>query len=309
MKTERESLMNIIIDEYLNTPELERSLTKLQRKYGIRRQTIAEELRKRGHEVINYQNRLRLNENVFDVINTEEKAYWLGFMFADGNISSEGHRLEMNLGIKDVDHMEKFRKFLNLETEIKIAKQYGKGEMQCRLSARNKNIWNQLNNKGCTSKKSLTLQFPDQSIFESTLLIYDFIRGYCDGDGYLGAYKKDGKMKTDISFIGTKSFLIDLEKFLGISGYIRNKSYGDKTNQAFELKYSGTKARKVARLLYENSNIYLDRKYKIYKNFCRFEEESLSAKSSKISRRWDANTEVISEITKGPETPQRVDGE
>lgn len=75
MKTERESLMNIIIDEYLNTPELERSLTKLQRKYGIRRQTIAEELRKRGHEVINYQNRLRLNENVFDVINTEEKAY------------------------------------------------------------------------------------------------------------------------------------------------------------------------------------------------------------------------------------------
>jgi hypothetical protein len=32
MKTERESLINIIIDEYLNTPELERSLTKLQRK-------------------------------------------------------------------------------------------------------------------------------------------------------------------------------------------------------------------------------------------------------------------------------------
>ena len=140
MKTERENLMNIIIDEYLNTPELERSLTKLQRKYGIRRQIIAEELRKRGYEVVNYQNRLRLNENVFDVIDTEEKAYWLGFMYADGNISSEGHRLEMNLGIKDVDHMEKFRKFLNLETEIKIAKQYGKGEMQCRLSARNKNI-------------------------------------------------------------------------------------------------------------------------------------------------------------------------
>lgn len=129
------------------------------------------------------------------------------------------------------------------------------------------------------------MQFPDQSIFENTLLIYDFIRGYCDGDSYLGAYKKDGKIKTDISFIGTKSFLVDLEKFLGISGYIRNKSFGDKINQAFELKYSGAKARKVARLLYENSNIYLDRKYKIYKNFCRFEEESLTAKSSKISRR------------------------
>ena len=142
-----------------------------------------------------------------------------------------------------------------------------------------------MNNKGCTPKKSLTLTFPDKKVFSNSRLIYDFIRGYCDGDGYLGAYKKDGKMKTDISFVGTKLFLIDLEEFLGISGYIRNKSYGDNTNQAYELKYSGTKARMVARLLYENSNIYLDRKYKIYKNFCRFEEESSTAKSSKISRR------------------------
>ena len=78
MKTERENytkLMNIIIEEYLNTPETQRSLTQLQRKYGIRRQTIAEHLRKRGIEIINQQNRCRVDENVFDAIDTEEKAY------------------------------------------------------------------------------------------------------------------------------------------------------------------------------------------------------------------------------------------
>ena len=312
MKTERENLMNVIIQEYLNTTESERSLTKLQKKYGIRRQKIADELRKRGFEVVNQQNRLRLDEHVFDVIDTEEKAYWLGFMYADGNISSEGHRLEMNLGIKDIDHLDKFKSFLKLETEIKVSKQYGRGDFQCRLSVRNKNIWTNLNNKGCTPRKSLTLKFPDESVFADKTLIYDFIRGYCDGDGSLGLYtEKTNKTKTEISFVGTKEFLTGLQHFLNINGYIRNKSYTGHVNQAFDLKYTGCKARQVARLLYEKSNIYMNRKYNIYLNFCRFEEESSSnrIKSSKISRRWDANTEVNLEITKGSESPQRVEGE
>jgi hypothetical protein len=40
-KRESDKLKNIIINEYLNTPEKQRSLTQLQRKYGVKRQTIA----------------------------------------------------------------------------------------------------------------------------------------------------------------------------------------------------------------------------------------------------------------------------
>jgi hypothetical protein len=64
-----------IINEYLNTPELERSLTKLGKKHNVRRQLIAKWLREEGYEIINYQNRLRCDETVFDKIDTEEKAY------------------------------------------------------------------------------------------------------------------------------------------------------------------------------------------------------------------------------------------
>lgn len=313
MKNKRESdkLKNIIINEYLNTPEKQRSLTQLQRKYGVRRQTIAEWLKDRGYVVVNQQNRLRVDEHVFDVIDTEEKAYWLGFMYADGNISSERHRLEMNLSITDIDHMEKFRKFLKLETEIRVDNQSDTGRFKCRLSVRNKNLWQQLNDKGCVPAKSLILTFPKEEFFANKNLIYDFIRGYCDGDGSLGLYTtRDGKTKTEISFVGTFEFLNGLQSFLEISGYIRNKSSNNWKNKAYDLKYSGAKARQVARLLYENSNVYMDRKYKIYENFCRFEEESSSrTKSSKISRRWDANTEVTSEIAQGSEAPQRVEGE
>lgn len=76
MKTERkQNIINAAIDEYLNTPEIERSLTKLGRKYGIKRQTLAKYLKARNVEIINQQNRCRINENIFDVIDTEEKAY------------------------------------------------------------------------------------------------------------------------------------------------------------------------------------------------------------------------------------------
>ena len=101
---EREN-KNILVkkaaEEYLITPEFERSLTKLGNKYNIKRQDISKYLYSIGHEVVNYQNRLRCDETIFDVIDTEEKAYWLGFIFADGNISSTGYKFEINLSGED----------------------------------------------------------------------------------------------------------------------------------------------------------------------------------------------------------------
>lgn len=309
MKTERENylkLINTIVNEYVNTPNEEKSLTKLQEKYGIKRKTIAENLKRRGIEII--KNKVpRLNEHVFDIIDTEEKAYWLGFWYADGCVEANRYRLCINLGIKDINHLHKMRTFLELKNQVNTYTT-GKYDM-CRLYVTNQHIWKQLINLGCTPQKSLTLTFPDEKIFASKNLIYDFIRGYCDGDGCLGLYIKKGHETSELSMVGTLEFLKDLQKFLGIEGHIRNKSYDGYHNNAYELKYSNFKARQVSRLLYENSSVYLDRKYDIYESFCRFEEESPRAKSSKISRRWDANTEVTSEITQGLEALQRVEGE
>jgi hypothetical protein len=126
------------VKEYLNTPDLERSLTKTGKKFGVKRQTIAKYLKEYGYNVVNYQNRCRIDSSVFDVIDTEEKAYWLGFIFADGNISSTGHRFEINLCDRDLEHMEKLRKFLSMETEIRF-EDYGT-KQTCRIAARNYNL-------------------------------------------------------------------------------------------------------------------------------------------------------------------------
>ena len=307
----KQNLINLAIKEYLGTPEEERSLTKVGEKYGVRRQTISKYLKDMGIEVVNYQNRARLDETVFDSMDTEEQFYWLGFLYADGNISKTGNRLELTLALKDIDHLEKFRNFLKLTTEIKTVLR--NGHYACRLYVRNKHLWETLNNLGCVPCKSLILEFPKKEIFKNNkMFILHFIRGYVDGDGCLSYYwnKQHTSINTQVSIVSTESFLNSIKKLFGNKhGYIHNKSSKDWENKAYQLTFNGAIARKFARYLYEKATIYMQRKYEKYLYFCRLEEESSLRKSSKIGEGWDANTEVNSGITKGSESLQSVESE
>ena len=307
----KQNLINLAIKEYLGTPEEERSLTKVGEKYGVRRQTISKYLKDMGIEVVNYQNRARLDETVFDSMDTEEQFYWLGFLYADGNISKIGNRLELTLALKDIDHLEKFRNFLKLTTEIKTVLR--NGHYACRLYVRNKHLWETLNNLGCVPCKSLILEFPKKEIFKNNkMFILHFIRGYVDGDGCLSYYwnKQHTSINTQVSIVSTESFLNSIKKLFGNKhGYIHNKSSKDWENKAYQLTFNGAIARKFARYLYEKATIYMQRKYEKYLYFCRLEEESSLRKSSKIGEGWDANTEVNSGITKGSESLQSVESE
>lgn len=300
----KQNLINLAIKEYLETPEEERSLTKVGEKYGVKRQTISKHLKDMGIEVVNYQNRARLDETVFDSMDTEEQFYWLGFLYADGNISKTGNRLELTLALKDIDHLEKFRNFLKLTTEIKTVLR--NGHYACRLYVRNKHLWETLNNLGCVPCKSLILEFPKKEIFKNNkMFILHFIRGYVDGDGCLSYYwnKQHTSINTQVSIVSTESFLNSIKKLFGNKhGYIHNKSSKDWENKAYQLTFNGAIARKFARYLYEKATIYMQRKYEKYLYFCRLEEESSLRKSSKIGEGWDANTEVNSGITKGSES-------
>ena len=296
-KEQKKQIINLAIEEYLNTPSNLRSLTKLGEKYGIKRQTISKYLKQRGFDVINYQNRVRIDDKAFDNMHTEEQYYWLGFMYADGNISSTGNRIEVRLSIKDLSHLEKFRKFLKLETEIRTGICNGNGF--CHLSVRNKHLWETLNNLGCKPCKSLNLKFPNIKIFNNDKAnILHFIRGYVDGDGCLSYYRHNNSIKTEVTLVGTEQFLIRIKQLFGNKyGYIRNKSCVSWENKAYSLSFQGMVARKFARFLYEKATIYLERKYEKYLYFCRLEEESSLRKSSKIGEGCDANTEVSSEMT------------
>ena len=277
-KTEyKKKLIDLAINEYINTSIYDRSISKISTKYGLNKKTLNKYLKERNIEITNVKNATDFNRNAFDIIDTEEKAYWLGFMYADGYVASSKYQVGLNLSLKDIDHLKKYNKFLNYSKGLNISEshQFGskekinkKGEIIYMVSTviTDKQLWEGLVNKGCVPNKSLILTFPNESIFSKKLYIYDFIRGYFDGDGTLGVYphsKTNPKLEESLMFVGTKNFLEGVQKYLGKGFLMQKPNCNEKT---YRLSYSTSKANHAAELMYKNANIYLDRKYNIYIN-------------------------------------------
>ena len=286
------------------------SLTQLSKMFKISRNSIARLFKNNNISVINSQNVTKFNDTIFDIIDTEEKAYWLGFIFADGNISKEFNTLEISLQANDCGHLKKFLNFLNHNNPNLIHYRKIKGHNTCRVNITNKHLKNVLVSYGCVPNKSLILKFPDKNIFKSEDLIKHFIRGYFDGDGcisYNKYFTKSGiKISPMCSVISTKNFIEITKKYLaskGIKSVIcKDKRHHENTRI---LRFYQKDSRKLLNYLYTDCCIYLDRKYNralFFKGFCRSLKEFNELLSSEIGEGCDANPEISSEITKGSET-------
>ena len=304
-----------LADEFLNSSI---SLTKMAAREGTTRQTLAKHFRALGVEIINKQNRLKFDNTVFDCIDTEEKAYWLGFIFADGYISSDSlkgksrYLLEISLKASDKNHLDKFNKFMKHENANKVTIEDAKcGKVickRCRWYVANKHLWETLNSYGCTPRKSLTLKFPDISIFKNKNLIRHFIRGYFDGDGCLTRHINKTIVTPVASILGTYEFLDSIVKYIGINGNIRH-DYRH-SNNTFSIEFNKKATISFINYIYNNSTIYLDRKYKLYnffKNGSRSVEEFTELLSGNIGENLVIeNTEINSKIAKGFESSYSV---
>ena len=70
-----------------------------------------------------YTRKYITNENFFDTIDTEAKAYFLGLMYADGNNYVRGtHSYEMSIALEEGDKyiLEKFRDVISRNTQLKF---------------------------------------------------------------------------------------------------------------------------------------------------------------------------------------------
>lgn len=247
------------------------------------------------------------NYNYFDSIDTEEKAYWLGFIFADGNISKPekvlkdgtirkgNYRFEVSLQEEDIDHLNKLRIALNVDKPVIVTHTNNKRHNRCRLYFSNKHLWSTLNSYGCTPKKSLTLKFPPIEIFKDKSLIRHFIRGYIDGDGCI-SYNNKARDIMSLSILGTEHFLTNLQKNLPLEK--ANKLFLREGLNVYQLTFNRSRGYYIANYLYNNCTIYLERKYSRYKEFCRLYEESYRSLRSNIGEGCDANSEITTETKK-----------
>ena len=195
-----------------------------------------------------------ISEDIFENINTPEKAYWLGVMYSDGFITKTKYTNKFGISVAEKDKvwLEKFKQFLNYNGEIHSYKVsdsgYKPGTPYVRLLIGNNKIVADLEKWGVVEHKSKKLdKIPDIQFKE------DFIRGYIDGDGSL---RKD---YPNIRICGTYDFLTDVAEFLKINYHI----YQDKT--IYSLAYNTKESTYLEKTLYQDAKYYLDRKYEIAK--------------------------------------------
>lgn len=213
----------------------------------------------------------------FNVIDTEERAYWLGFIFADGYISySEKNMKKGQLattyctGIKlqwsDREHLKKFNKAISgnykVFKEINHPDGFRKQTTEAaKILVYSQQMYNDLN-KYFDRDKTYTAKFPN--IPEN--LIRHFIRGYFDGDGCLSLLDNQIYVK----FLGaSKDFHDGLKDILKNNNFIFTSS--SKTNlYGTEMYYifinRNLEKIKFLDWIYKDCNIYLDRKYEKYLN-------------------------------------------
>lgn len=217
-----------------------------------------------------------LNENVFDSIDTEEKAYWLGFLMADGYNHETKSCVALRLQARDIEILEKYKKFLGTNVPIyhfsrltpinKIKKEY------CEVTICSPHFSESLAKLGCTQGKTYSLSFP--SINPS--LYNHFIRGYFDGDGCLSILDRKNRrlsgtcMQYTFNITGNETILLSIQKILVDSIGINNLALKSRqSTSAKTLQYSGRNVvSKIMKYLYKNATIYLQRKYNLYLKHC-----------------------------------------
>lgn len=205
-----------------------------------------------------------LNEHYFDVIDSHRKAYYLGLLFADGNVSKNRYDIQISLQEKDKDIIYQFREDIGSNHKVSYIKYNQKNpnwQNQYMLSISNPNMHDALISHGMLPNKSLILEFPndlDPEFYSSFLL------GYLDGDGTI--QKKEQR----VSLISTESFCKTVSKIinkqLGIHCTIiychKNKNVSTRI-----LQIAGrNQVKKFLDWIYSKCDIYLERKYKIYQN-------------------------------------------
>lgn len=229
---------------------------------GCSQTVILHFLKRNNINLLNTNRKYFFNENFFETIDTEDKAYWLGFIYADGNVYK--NTLKINLSVKDKDFLEKFKKAINFPKKLEVGVQdaFGNEVGFVRLAVYSIKMVNDLIDKGCVPKKSLILKFPTEEQVPP-IFLKDFIRGYFDGDGSY-VYGKKSKQYT-MSFCGTQEFLEGVKNFFEASNpVVHDKRHLDK-NICFFRMGGNLNVLSKSQLLYENSSIYLERKFNVYK--------------------------------------------
>jgi len=199
------------------------------------------------------------NDDYFETIDTEDKAYFLGLLFADGNIYSARNRVQITLANEDAYILQAFATAIGY-----TGKMYIDREKYSKLILPSKKMCADLTKLGCTPNKSLTLQFPTEVPDE---LMHHFIRGYFDGDGHISKDKRLKNPYYHINITSSLSFMERLKDILlenSIETGTLYKRYKDREHSAHTTYVLNKSAKQFTEYIYSDATLFLTRKHNIY---------------------------------------------
>lgn len=247
-----------IINKYTNENY---TLKQLGKEFGCSYTTIKNLLHTKGYKSRGNKQGYPRDEYYFNDIDTIEKAYWLGFLYADGCVSSSNNEIEISL--KDKEHLEKFQKAIkavNHKITKTVDARWSTETNIYHFSIKDAQLHTDLIKFGCVPNKTLTISAIPNIPRD---YVSHFIRGYFDGDGSLHWLQSTNNYR--ISFTsGSKAFLEDIRKEL----QCQSISIGHiKETNIYQLQISGRKqVERILNYLYKDSTeaTRLDRKFNTY---------------------------------------------
>ena len=206
-----------------------------------------------SHEIYSF------DKTFFKKIDNEEKAYVLGFLYADGNVCK--NIMQICLHKKDEEILQLIKNVLKSNHKIVNDRGY------VRFRIGNKELVRDLLDKGVCERKTFKLKFPNEKILPKNLQRH-FIRGYFDGDGCIkkGFCKKNNHITWGFEIISCLDFLTKINFILyedaGINLANLHKEKR-RENPIYYLRHGGTSPKRLSLIynyLYKNSSFYLKRK-------------------------------------------------
>lgn len=192
----------------------------------------------------------------FDVIDGNEKAYWLGVLMADGSNDQKKYKISFTQAENNKELAYKFKDFLKSDHPVIITKRSLKNsnwQDVYGLHITSKTLSQSLAKHGVVQNKTNICKFPEIN----PEYYSHFIRGYFDGDGYINGTSKP----ILVSLIGTYSFLEAIHNILNIPTHSIKHRNSKHSELVFTNNLCGETARNFCNYIYNNATIFLERKY------------------------------------------------
>lgn len=245
-------------------------VSKTLKEYGIEKRSASDQNRNRfGYT---------LNKDAFDTdFSDETSSYFLGFILADGSLSMD--RLSIVIKQEDGYILKKLQEFLGMNYGYRESSVFDKRTLKRYYSAtlclKDAKIISDLNAQNIFKNKSAEEKLPNIDWRSNR----HFWRGVVDGDGHVKALNGAPAV---LVLVGSEEIVNGFIEFADINvGFITKRPavpVKHKNKILYHVQITGADARNIAKFLYKDSSIRLERKYN--KTLCKEEEDEFNSNSA-----------------------------